>query len=239
MKPLVANGLKLNPVHHNGPIKNGHIPSAAERELSGIKDIQRGKSFLEARTAVQKHIEKMLNNNPNNSPANSNQSPSSNGATLATETPVIQRSKLLEVKHTMHGVSHALPGDLDDVELPPPVHYGVDQAIRSGSVALKNPGGNLRSRSDFMSNESLTSIVKEPSLARPVPVQESVNLRVISPDLSPPKSPLSKKIIPIKSDGKSIFSNQKKIGRCLSFHVHCCCALAPLLVFENRLTIFD
>ena len=216
MKPLVANGLKLNPVHHNGPIKNGHIPSAAERELSGIKDIQRGKSFLEARTAVQKHIEKMLNNNPNNSPANNNQSPSSNG-TLATETPVIQRSKLLEVKHTMHGVSHALPGDLDDVELPPPVHYGVDQAIRSGSVALKNPGGNLRSRSDFMSNESLTSIVKEPSLARPGPVQESVNLRVTSPDLSPPKSPLSKKIIPIKSDGRSKFSNQKKIGRCSSF----------------------
>merc|ERR1711988_1336609 len=63
VKPLVANGLKLNPVHHNGPIKNGHIPSAAERELSGIKDIQRGKSFLEARTAVQKHIEKMLNHN--------------------------------------------------------------------------------------------------------------------------------------------------------------------------------
>lgn len=209
VKPL-SNGLKLNPI--NGPIKNGHIPSAAERELSGIKDIQRGKSFLEARTAVQKHIEKMLNNNPNNNPGtggNNHQSPTSNGALGLPETPVVQRSKLLEVKHSMHGVSHALPGEMDDVELPPPVHYGVDQAIRSGSVALKNPGGNLRSRSDFMSNESLTSIVKEPSLARSGPVQESVNLRVTSPDLSPPKSPLSKKIIPIKSDGRSIFS---KIG---------------------------
>ena len=151
----------------------------------------------------------MLNNNPNNnSPANNNPN-QSNGLITPTDTPIPR--KLLEVKHTMHGVSHALPGEMDDVELPPPVHYGVDQAIRSGSVALKNPGGNLRSRSDFMSNESLTSIVKEPSLARSGQVQEGVNLRVVSPDISPIQpakshSPLSKKIIPIKSEGRSIFS---------------------------------
>ena len=62
-----TNG-KLN----KGPIKNGHIPSAAERELNGIKDIQRGKTFLEARSAVQKHIENMLTNN--NQPASSSTS---------------------------------------------------------------------------------------------------------------------------------------------------------------------
>ena len=61
--PVIGNVLPKFPAVNNGPIKNGHIPSAAERELSGIKDIQRGKSFLEARTAVQKHIEKMLNHN--------------------------------------------------------------------------------------------------------------------------------------------------------------------------------
>ena len=84
--PITTNG-KLN----KGPIKNGHIPSAAERELNGIKDIQRGKTFLEARSAVQKHIENMLtNNNNNNQPASStstsaNRLPGSNSANQNTE----------------------------------------------------------------------------------------------------------------------------------------------------------
>ena len=107
--------------HHNGGIKNGHIPSAAERELSGIKDIQRGKSFLEARTAVQKHIEKMLNHNngvsnnqqggassPLQSPPNMTQSP-----LISSNIEALNRNKfelLDQVKHTMHGVSHAIPG---------------------------------------------------------------------------------------------------------------------------------
>ena len=65
----------------------------------------------------------------------------------------------------MHGVSHAIPGELDDIEKPLPVHYGIDAAIRSGSVALK--AGNLsKNRANFLSNESLTTIVKEPSLAK-------------------------------------------------------------------------
>ena len=60
-------------------------------------------------------------------------------------------------------------GELDDIEKPPPVHYGVDAAIRSGSVALKtgghnNHGGNLSSSrkhaNHFLSNESLTTIIK-------------------------------------------------------------------------------
>ena len=84
--PITTNG-KLN----KGPIKNGHIPSAAERELNGIKDIQRGKTFLEARSAVQKHIENMLtNNNNNNQPASStstsaNRLPGSSSANQNTE----------------------------------------------------------------------------------------------------------------------------------------------------------
>ncbi len=86
-----------------------------------------------------------------------------------------------KVKHTMHGVSHAIPGELDDIEKPPPVHYGVDEAIRSGSVALKQqPSRN------FFSNENLTSIVKEPSLARGQSTDSIVQLKVTSsPEISP------------------------------------------------------
>jgi hypothetical protein len=39
-------------------------------------------------------------------------------------------SKMLgsgRIQHTMHGVSHALPGEELDIEPPPPVHYGIDQ----------------------------------------------------------------------------------------------------------------
>lgn len=187
-------GNRFSNINNNGAIKNGHIPSAAERELNGIKDIQRGKSFLEARTAVQKHIEKMLHN--------SNQSQCLQTASTASPipgTPNVQHQKLDVVKHSMHGVSHAIPGELDDIEKPPPVHYGVDQAIRSGSVALK--AGNLsRNRGQFLSNESLTTIIKEPSLARGQSQESVVNVRVTSPNLSPPQiSPTNKKIIPLSS----------------------------------------
>jgi len=42
-------------------LKNGHTSSpAGQRELNDIKDLQRGKSFLEARSAVQKQIEQMF-----------------------------------------------------------------------------------------------------------------------------------------------------------------------------------
>jgi hypothetical protein len=198
-----------------GPIRNGHIPSAAERELSGIKEIQRGKTFLEARTAVQKHIEKMLVNNnsvPTNSNSNNNDHisrPISAQFTTIQEqqtTPIAIRSPLIpqfetKVKHSMHGVSHAIPGDFDDdFEKPPPVHYGVDAAIRSGSVALKV--GNLsRNSGNFFSDENLTTIVKEPSLARGQSQESVINLRVTSSvDRIPPQpSPQGKKIIPLRN----------------------------------------
>ena len=57
---LKSTGL-ANSNHNNSPLRNGHIPSTAERELNGIRDLQRGKSFVEARTAVQKQIERMFN----------------------------------------------------------------------------------------------------------------------------------------------------------------------------------
>jgi len=250
---IVGNGLpKFSALANNGPIKNGHIPSAAERELSGIKDIQRGKSFLEARTAVQKHIEKMLNHNngvsnsqqvssPLQSPPNLGSSPGPGGGHQVPLLPpvltnnleaAINRNKFEmvdQVKHTMHGVSHAIPGELDDIEKPPPVHYGVDAAIRSGSVALKtgghnNHGGNLSSSrkhaNHFLSNESLTTIIKEPSLARGQSQESVVNVRVTSPQsdgrksavvsTSPQISPQSKKIIPLRNGHDSDVSNYRQ-----------------------------
>ena len=191
----------------NQCIKNGHIPSSAERELNGIRDIQRGKSFLEARTAVQKHIEKMLNHNNHNSQHHNghhNQGPSSqngqNGDGQMSNGNE-SRSQLLEVKHPMHGVSHAIPGELDDIEKPLPVHYGVDAAIKSGSVALK--AGNLsRNRGHFVSSESLTTIVKEPSLARGQSQESVVQVRVTSPVNERHFTPQNRKIIvPLSSSG--------------------------------------
>ena len=112
-------------------------------------------------------------------------------------------------------------GELDDIEKPPPVHYGVDAAIRSGSVALKtgqsgNGNGNLSSSrkhsNHFLSNESLTTIIKEPSLARGQSQESILNVRVTSPDgkpfaMSPQISPQNKKIIPLRNgqDSGKIF----------------------------------
>ena len=105
---------------------------------------------------------------------------------------------------------------MDDIEKPPPVHYGIDAAIRSGSVALKaghhghgNLSSNRKQTNHFLSNESLTSIIKEPSLARGQSQESVVNVRVTSPSnnnsktsasmMSPQISPQSKKIIPLRN----------------------------------------
>ena len=104
----------------------------------------------------------------------------------------------------MHGVSHAIPGEMDGIEKPLPVHYGVDQAIRSGSVALK-----AGRRQEFMSTESLTSIVKEPSLARGQSQDSVVHVRVTSPHLDIPTgtsssiSPGAKQVIPLRNETES------------------------------------
>ena len=61
----------------------------------------------------------------------------------------------------MHGVSHALPGDENDIEPPPPVHYGIDQALKNGSVALnarRQSTGHQDNVKNFFSNEDLTNV---------------------------------------------------------------------------------
>jgi len=64
------------------PVKNGHIPSAAERELNGIRDLQRGKSFVEARTAVQKQIERMFSSATATSTTIGNEKPNHDLSTI-------------------------------------------------------------------------------------------------------------------------------------------------------------
>ena len=64
----------------------------------------------------------------------------------------------------MHGVSHALPGDDNDIEPPPPVHYGIDQALKNGSVALnaRRQSSNQQQQQEhvknFFSNEDLRNV---------------------------------------------------------------------------------
>jgi hypothetical protein len=68
----------------------------------------------------------------------------------------------------MHGVSHAMPGDDNDIEPPPPVHYGIDQALKNGSVALngRRQASNHHQQQqqqqqhvkNFFSNEDLRNV---------------------------------------------------------------------------------
>ena len=190
-----SNNIKPSVTTSNSsPLKNGHIPSTAERELNGIRDLQRGKSFVEARTAVQKQIERMfssaqtggtssndkhLNNlELSNSAKNfsnsrnlgdDNDSPQrrypsgQGGSSLLTNPHNGNKFHMTRIQHTMHGVSHALPGDELDIEPPPPVHYGIDQALKNGSVALngRRPPHQQQQQENvknFFSNEDLRNV---------------------------------------------------------------------------------
>lgn len=113
------------------PIMKTHFESNSERELNAI---QRGKSFDEARSAVQKHIERMFND-------------ANNGGVSA--------GPKKDIKHTMHGVSHAIPGENEDIKPPPPVHYGVNQAIRNGINNRRMQHSNTTNK--WQSVESLVS----------------------------------------------------------------------------------
>ena len=159
----------------------GHMQSTSEKELNIIKDIQRGKSFDEARNAVQKQIERIFSNNHlNGGPIGS--TTNSNGVSLNSNplTGGLNKDRLngnelsnlqhghmflhnpvtgaklnpngngMMVKHGMHGVSHALPGELDDDIRPPPIHYGINQAIKT-----RNGQGNI-SYSESRSNDDLS-----------------------------------------------------------------------------------
>ena len=171
----------------------GHMQSTTEKELNTIKDIQRGKSFDEARNAVQKQIERIFSNNhlnggPVGSASNSNGLSSNNPLTggpnkdrlngndlsnlqhghMLLHNPVTG-AKLnpngngMMVKHGMHGVSHALPGELDDDIRPPPIHYGINQAIRTrnGQGNISYPESQSRSNDDLSFNRSNKNSLQE------------------------------------------------------------------------------
>ena len=213
----LVNSTKQNGVNI-GPLKNGHIPSAAERELNVIRELQRGKSFVEARTAVQKQIERMFSTAQSGANAVSDKSTkdfevkntedktdspfrrfaataSASSSSLLTNPH--NGSKVMasgRIQHTMHGVSHALPGEELDIEPPPPVHYGIDQALRNGSVALnsRRSGGQMQQHQsenvkNFFSNDDLrtvgqrdpptsTLLTKSPALKRLVQSHDSLNV---------------------------------------------------------------
>ncbi len=138
-------------------VSNSHIPSSSERELSGIRELQRGKSFAEARTAVQRHIEKMLLATEEN-----NNNKGENKVTGV-------------IKHGMHGVSHAIPGQEEPgFEPPPPVHYGVGQAIKNGikSSLASGSGSGSGSGSSGGSSRGQTSF-KRSSLSSSSSAEES------------------------------------------------------------------
>ena len=73
-------------------------------------NIERGKSFQEARSAVQKQIEKMFVDSKEK-----DDFPKSSAG----------------IKHVSHGVSHVTPEEEDTYNPPPPIHYGVNQALKS------------------------------------------------------------------------------------------------------------
>ena len=85
-------------------------PREGEKEVN-FRNIQRGKSFLEARSAVQRQIEKMF--------------------TEANEHEDVKQGTPGNIKHTMHGVSHVRPDEEDQYCTPPPVHYGVQMALKA------------------------------------------------------------------------------------------------------------
>ena len=204
----------------SSPLKNGHIPSAGERELNGIRDLQRGKSFVEARTAVQKQIERMFSsaqsgaNVINEKTANNGETTSTSAAAFSRNSddkndspqrrfPSVQSGSSLltnphngtkiglnRIQHTMHGVSHALPGDELDIEPPPPMHYGIDQALKNGSVALNNRRPTQQQQQqenvkNFFSNEDLRNVgrseggglQKSPAMKRLAQSHDSLNFQ--------------------------------------------------------------
>lgn len=105
---------------------------------------------MEARTAVQKQIERIFTDASNvgcgNTAGGGGESGRGSGVGGAHQPHLGSKVNLAnvmlkkEIKHTMHGVSHALPGaDDDDIPPPPPVHIGVDQvgfADNANNMAL-------------------------------------------------------------------------------------------------------
>ena len=145
-------------------VRTSHLQSEREKELDDIRDLQRGKSFLEARTAVQKQIERMFSE-----AAVGGGVPPTGGAPVGGNPG---SKETLGIKHTMHGVSHQLLEDgSSDIKPPPPVHYGIRAAIKQIAI---NSGGDAdervsNSNNKWKSVESLTAAGRQPATERPPP----------------------------------------------------------------------
>lgn len=109
-----------------------------ENEVN-FQNIPRGKSFLEARSAVQRQIEKMFVD--------------------ANDMDDFTHKPTNAIKHSSHGVSHVTPDEEDTYLPPPPVHYGVNQALKSRHESPSLPPQSFSpNRSHIrVSNDNLSS----------------------------------------------------------------------------------
>ena len=133
------------------------LPSRPTMPPQNTDGKMQNKSFQEARTVVQKQIEKMFVGTTGDEGAQQKQ-----GAGRV-------------IKHSMHGVSHVTPQEEEQYNPPPPVHYGVNQALmsrqesepqsfpssRASQLAQQkpSPGNTLEKKPKFQSMTSLNSSV--------------------------------------------------------------------------------
>ena len=138
------------------PPTKGSRPLPSRPTMPQIPDGKtQNKSFQEARTVVQKQMEKMF-------VGTGGEEPQQQGAGRV-------------IKHSMHGVSHVTPQEEEQYNPPPPVHYGVNQALmsrqesepqsfpssRASQLAQQkpSPGNTLEKKPKFQSMTSLNSSV--------------------------------------------------------------------------------
>jgi hypothetical protein len=130
-------------------IVSSSMQQQQQTDIVNFSNMQRGKSFLEARSAVQRQIEKMFIE------ANEDGASSGNGGGKLSPGGII--------KHTMHGVSHIAPEDEDKYCTPPPVHYGVQEALRSrresaGGDRLSPPAPRTESKTEKFNSQRSTTV---------------------------------------------------------------------------------
>ena len=143
---------------------------ADNTRVSTKTNIERGKSFHEARTAVQKQIEKMFVDTKEKDQDQVGHSPG--------------------IKHASHGVSHVRPEEEEQYQGPPPVHYGVtSSALRAASQPAVMDLGNIdisgkRERDKLASDRAKRSSMHEDIIMKSVGVavrdrknKEEVNIQ--------------------------------------------------------------
>ena len=110
--PRVGRELRENPAVSRVSI------GAQTRRPGGLTEtnIERGKSFQEARSAVQKQIEKMF---------------------VDPQTRETAGGGSQGIKHSSHGVSHVTPEEQEQYQPPPPTHYGVNHQALQDKLPAK------------------------------------------------------------------------------------------------------